>query len=232
MVDSIDQKTREVYARLWRYVTPHKLIGFIAVVGMAATAVIEGGLVLLLEPLMDEALVAQNLQTARWLPIAFVTIFILRGIAGFATEASLGWIGRSVISALRREVFQKFLVLPMRFFDRQQAGPLLSRMTYNVEMVAESVTSVVTIAIRDVLTVIAAIGVMLYQSPTLTVFVLILFPIVAAIVRILGIAFRRYSNRIQDTVGEVTQVTEEIVRGNQVVKAFSGYEYEKQRLIE
>ncbi|MDX1507427.1 MAG: lipid A export permease/ATP-binding protein MsbA, partial [Woeseiaceae bacterium] len=174
----------------------------------------------------------QNLAATRWIPIAFVAIFIARGIAGYATEASLGWIGRSVISALRREVFQKFLVLPMRFFDRQQAGPLLSRMTYNVEMVAESVTSVVTIAIRDVLTVIAAIGVMLYQSPTLTVFVLILFPIVAAIVRILGIAFRRYSNRIQDTVGEVTQVTEEIVRGNQVVKAFSGYEYEKQRLIE
>ena len=220
-----------MYARLWRYVTPHKLIGLVAVIGMAATAIIEGGLVLLLEPLMDEALVAQNLQTARWLPIAFVTIFILRGIAGFATEASLGWIGRSVISSLRRQVFQKFLVLPMRFFDRQQAGPLLSRLTYNVEMVAESVTSVVTIAIRDVLTVFAALGVMLYQSPTLTLFVLILFPIVASIVRVLGIAFRRYSNRIQDSVGEVTQVTEEIVRGNQVVKAFSGYEYEEQRLV-
>ena len=232
MAEQLDQKVREVYARLWRYVTPHKLIGLIAVIGMAATALIEGSLVLLLEPLMDEALVAQNLQTAKWLPIAFVSIFILRGIAGFATEASLGWIGRSVISSLRREVFQKFLVLPMRFFDRQQAGPLLSRMTYNVEMVAESVTSVVTIAIRDVLTVLAAVGVMLYQSPTLTIFVAILFPIVAAIVRILGVAFRRYSGRIQDSVGEVTQVTEEIVRGNQVVKAFSGYEYEKERLIE
>ena len=61
---------------------------------------------------------------------------------------------------------------------------------------------------------------------------MILFPIVAAIVRILGIAFRRYSNRIQDSVGEVTQVTEEIVRGNQVVKAFSGYEYEQKRLVD
>ena len=204
----------------------------IAVVGMTATALIEGGLVLLLEPLMDEALVAQNLTTAMWLPIAFVTIFVLRGISGFATEASLGWIGRSVISSLRRDVFRKFLTLPTKFFDKQTTGPLLSRMTYNVEMVAESVTSVVTIAIRDVLTVFAAIGVMLYQSPTLTVFVAFLFPVVAAIVRFLGVAFRRYSNRIQDSVGEVTQVTEEIVRGNQVVKAFGGYEYEQDRLEE
>ena len=219
MSERIDSRTREVYGRLWRYVTPYKLIGFVAVIGMAATAVIEGGLVLLLEPLMDEALVAQNLSTANWLPIAFVTIFILRGISGFATEASLGWIGRSVISSLRRDVFRKFLTLPLRFFDSQTTGPLLSRMTYNVEMVAESVTSVVTIAIRDVLTVFAAIGVMLYQSPKLTLFVAFLFPFVALIVRILGIAFRRYSGRIQDSVGEVTQVTEEIIRGNQVVKS-------------
>ena len=102
--------------------------------------------------------------------------------------ASLGWIGRSVISSLRREVFNKFLTLPSRFFDDQSTGPLLSRMTYNVEMVAESVTSVVTIAIRDVLTVFAAFGVMLIQSPRLTVFVVILFPVIALLIRVLGVA--------------------------------------------
>ena len=199
---------------------------------MAATALIEASLVYLLEPLMDEALVARNLETAKWLPIAFIGIFIARGIAGFATEASLGWIGRSVISSLRREVFNKFLTLPSRFFDDRSTGPLLSRMTYNVEMVAESVTSVVTIAIRDVLTVFAAFGVMLIQSPRLTVFVVILFPVIALLIRVLGVAFRRYSNRIQDSVGEVTQVTEEIVRGNWVVKMFGGYNYERDRLAE
>lgn len=199
---------------------------------MAATAIIEGSLVLLLEPLTDDTLVEHNLKTARWIPFAFVIVFIARGIAGFATESSLGWIGRTVISSLRRDVFRKFLTLPARFFNKQTTGPLLSRMTYNVEMVAESVTSVVTIAVRDVLTVIAAIAVMLYQSPKLTIFVAILFPFIAILVRVLGIAFRRYSNRIQDSVGEVTQVTEEIVRGNWVVKAFGGYDYEKRRLDE
>ncbi len=232
MSSRIDTGTAVVYRRLWRYVLPHKLIGLIAVVGMTATAIIEASLVYLLEPLMDDALVAQNLEAAKWMPLAFIAIFIARGIAGFATEASLGWIGRNVISALRRDVFGKFLTLPTRFFDAQTTGPLLSRMTYNVEMVAESVTSVVTIAVRDVLTVFAAFGVMLLQSPTLTIFVAILFPVVAVIVRVLGVAFRRYSNRIQDTVGEVTQVTEEIVRGNWVVKAFGGYDYERRRLNE
>lgn len=230
MSKRIDPEVRVIYGRLWHYVTPHKLIGFIAVVGMSATAVIEAGLVALLQPLTDEALVARNLETAKWMPFAFMAIFVLRGISGFATELSLGWIGRRVISDLRRQVFGKFLTLPGKFFDAQAAGPLLSRMTYNVEMVAESVTSVVTIAVRDTLTVIAAFCVMLYFSPKLTVFVAILFPIVAVLVRLLGIAFRRYSSRIQDSVGEVTQVTDEVIRGNWVVKAFGGFDYERKRM--
>ncbi len=222
----------DTYRRLWQYVLPHKLVAIIAIFGMAGTAVIEGSLVYLLEPLLDEALAAKNLETARWIPMAFIVIFIARGISGFATEYSLGWIGRNVISALRRTVFSKFLTLPARFFEERAAGPLLSRLTYNVEMVAESVTSVVTIAIRDVLTVIAAFVVMYIQSPKLLLFISIVFPFVALIVKFLGKAFRRYSSRIQDSVGEVTQVTEEIVRGNRVVKIFGGYEYETNRLEE
>ena len=230
MSKRLGPEVRVVYGRLWRYVTPHKLVGSIAVVGMAMTAVVEAGLVALLAPLTDEALVAKQLETVQWIPYAFMGIFVLRGISGFATEASLGWIGRQVISDLRRQVFNKFLTLPMSFFDAQTTGPLLSRMTYNVEMVAESVTSVVTIAVRDVLTVIAAFCVMIWYSPKLTVFVIILFPIVAMIVRLLAIAFRRYSGRIQDSVGDVTQVTEEVIRGNWVVKAFGGYDYERERI--
>ena len=229
MSNRIDPQVRVVYGRLWGYVTPHKLVGIIAVFCMAATALVEATLVYLLAPLTDETLVAKNLESSRWIPYAFFVVFILRGLSGLGTEMSMGWIGRRVISDLRRHVFSKLLTLPTRFFDSQAAGPLLSRMSYNVEMVAESVTSVVTIAVRDVLTVIAAFGVMIYFSPKLTIFVAVLFPVVAFLVRLLGIAFRRYSNRIQDTIGEVTQVTDEVVRGNWVVKAFGGYRYERDR---
>jgi subfamily B ATP-binding cassette protein MsbA len=228
----IDPHLASVYRRLWRYVLPYRGIGAVAIVAMAATAGVEAGMVSLLRPLTDEALVARNLEAIRWMPLAFVGIFIGRGLAGFATEMSLGWIGRGVISSLRRDVFEKFLTLPVQFFENQSMGPLLSRMTYNVEMVAESVTSVVTILVRDLLTVTAAVVVMLYQSVRLFIFVAILMPIIAFLIQVLGKAFRRYSGRIQDSVGEVTQVSEEVITGNRIVKIFGGYEYEKDRLIE
>ena len=84
---------------------------------MASTAFVETAMVALIEPLLDEALVAKNLEASKWLPFAFVLIFIARGISGFASEASLGWIGRGVISSLRREVFEKFLYLPTKYFE-------------------------------------------------------------------------------------------------------------------
>lgn len=232
MASTIDPRVRAVYGRLWRYVMPHKFIGLIAVIAMAATAAVEAGMVWLVEPLMDDTLVAHNLETARWMPFAFVAVFIGRGVTGFATEASLGWIGRSVISSLRRDVFRKFLTLPSKYIETHSTGPMLSRMTYNVEMVAESVTNVVTVMVRDLLTVFAAIGVMVYQSQRLFTFVLILLPIIAVLIRVLGKAFRRYSSRIQDSVGEVTQVTDEVLSGNRVVKIFGGHDYEMERLID
>ena len=232
MSEEANLQIREVYRRLWTYVVRHRMIGLIAVIAMIGTALVEVSMVWLVEPLVDETLVEHQLETARWMPFAFAAVFFLRGITGFATEASLGWIGRNMISSLRREVFGKFLTLPTKFFEKHSTAPMLSRMIYNVEMVAESVTSVVVIAVRDILTVLAAISLMVYQSPRLFMFVAILLPIIAALVQILGKAFRRYSGRIQDSVGQVAHVSDEVLNANRIVKIFGGHQYEYERLSE
>lgn len=79
MSKRIDPEVRVVYGRLWHYVTPHKLIGLIAVIGMATTAAVEGSLVYLLQPLMDLTLVAKQVESGKWIPAAFMLIFVLRG---------------------------------------------------------------------------------------------------------------------------------------------------------
>ncbi len=230
MIVKLDPHLLEVYRRLWRYVVPYWSMAIAAVVAMAVAAGVEATLIILLKPLTDQTLVEHNLETARWMPWAFIGIFVLRGVAGYTSEYSLGWIGRSVISTLRREVFSKFLTLPTRYFESQSVGPLLSRMTYNAEMVAEAGANVITVMVRDFLTVIACTGVMLWHSVRLTAFVAIVVPLIAIVVRVLSRAFRRYSGRIQESIGDVTRVTEEVLTGNRVVKVFGGHDYEKQRI--
>lgn len=232
MIVKLDPHNVAVYRRLWRYATPYWVIGSAAIVAMATAAGVEATLIILLKPLTDQTLVEHNLETARWMPWAFIGIFIVRGLAGYTSEYSLGWIGRGVISSLRRDVFQKFLTLPTRFFETQATGPLLARMTYNVEMVAEASANVVTVMVRELLTVVACIGVMLWHSIRLTAFVAIVVPLIAITVRVLSGAFRRYSGRIQDSIGDVTRVSEEVLMGNRIVKVFGGHEYERNRIAE
>ncbi|MFQ6007204.1 MAG: ABC transporter transmembrane domain-containing protein, partial [Woeseia sp.] len=232
MIARLDPHLVEVYRRLWRYVVPYWATGIVAIVAMAAAAGVEATLIILLKPLTDQTLVEHNLETARWMPWAFIGIFILRGLAGFTSEYFLGRIGRAVISVLRRDVFDKFLILPTRFFETHSTGPLLSRITYNAEMVAEAGANVVTVMVRDLLTVLACVGVMLWHSVRLTAFVAIVVPLITICVRILSRAFRRYSGRIQDSIGDVTRVSEEVVTGIRVVKVFGGHDYEKGRIVD
>ena len=83
MIVSLDPHLLNVYRRLWRYVVPHWGMAIAAVIAMAAAAGVEATLIILLKPLTDQTLVAHNLETARWMPWAFIGIFILRGVAGY-----------------------------------------------------------------------------------------------------------------------------------------------------
>lgn len=218
-----------IYKRVLGYSARHWLMFVVAAIGMIVTAAVEAGLSLMMKPLTDEALVGDTGAVAKWMPIAFVGVFFARGIAGFMSEYALGWIGRNVITEMRRDVFEKYLKLPSNFFDVRSSGPLLSLVTYNIEMIAESATNVVTIVIRDTMKLIALIGVMLYTSVRLFAFVAVVVPIIAILIRILSRTFRRYSSKIQSSVGDVTQVTEEVVQGHRVVKIFGGQKYERDR---
>ena len=223
-----DSDVRAIYARLLSYSARHWPMFGVAALGMVMTAAVEGSLSLLMKPLTDEALVARE-GLADWVAIAFLVVFIARGISAFLSEFALGWIGRHVTARLRRDVFEKYLALPSGFFDTRTSGPLLSLVTYNIEMLADAATNVVTIAIRDTLKLLALLGVMLYTSIQLSLLVAVVVPLIAVLVRILARTFRRYSSRIQNAVGDVTQVTEEVVQGHRVVKVFGGQEYERER---
>ncbi|MEO0997569.1 MAG: ABC transporter transmembrane domain-containing protein, partial [Pseudomonadota bacterium] len=225
----LDADVKRVYGRLLRYTARYRGVLVIAAVAMALTAVVEASMALLLEPLTDEALVAEGGGFEVWVPLAFVAVFVFRGLAGFATEYSLGWIGRRIIQTLRAQVMDQYLVLPATFFDKRASGRLLSRVTYDIEMIAESATNVVVVMIRDSLSLVAFIAVMIYQSVVLFACVAVVVPLIALIVRILSRTFRRYSARIQESIGDITQVTEEAVQGNRVVKIFDGENYERRR---
>jgi len=205
----------------------------VAVVAMVALAASDTGFAVLMNNLIQVLdpvdLTAEQQVVRRWLPVAILLLFIIRGLGSFVSAYMLGWIGRHVIKVLRGQSFEKFLRLPTTFFDSQSAGELLSKLTFNVELVAEATSNAVTVFVRDTLTIIGLLAYMIYLSPPLTAILLVTGPLMAIVIAFLSRLFRRHSSRIQLSIGEVARIAEEALQAHRIVKIFGGQRYESDR---
>ncbi|MBW3566800.1 MAG: lipid A export permease/ATP-binding protein MsbA [Proteobacteria bacterium] len=217
------------YRRLLGYAAPYKGIFAIGAIAMLIGALGEGATAWLMKPLLDQGFGERDAQVIALIPIAVLGIALVRGLGSFGSAYSIGWIARHVIKQLRQEVFEKLLVMPAAYYDRISGGQLISKITYNIEQVAESTSRAVIVVLGDSLRVIVLVGYMLWMSWQLSIFVFVLLPVLSLIVRWVSKRFRRYSTRIQNSMGDVTQVAEEIILGQRVIKIFGGEDYERQR---
>ncbi len=218
-----------VYRRLLGQAARYWPLVAVAMLAMAVDAACTGGFAALTKPLLDDALLAKNLDVIRQLPLWIAAIFVGRGIGSFVADYCMAAAGRSVVRDLRARVFEKYLNLPTAYYDRHSHGQMLSRLTYNVEQVAEATTNAVTVVVRDSLYILAFLGVMFYHSLYLTLATLVIGPVIAILIAFVSRRFRRLSRKIQDTMGTVTQRTSEIVLGHKVVKIYGGQKSEAER---
>jgi subfamily B ATP-binding cassette protein MsbA len=227
-----DTAPAKVYRRLLGYTTRYWRLILVAAVALLVYAATDTGFAALMKPLLDEGLVKQDMGAVRRVLPLIVAISIVRGVAGFVSEYTMNVIARRVITNLRGDVFERFLRLPSAYYDRSSLGVLLSKLTYNIEQVAESTTKSLTVAIRDGFTIVGLIGWMIWIDSGLALLILVLAPVIAALIRYLSRRFRRYSVRIQDSMGDVTRVTGEVLAAHRIVKVFNGQEYETRRFSE
>jgi ATP-binding cassette, subfamily B, bacterial MsbA len=211
-----------VYRRLLRYSSEYLPMFIAAIIAMGVYAASQTAFVYLTKLVTDQSLVERDMEFIRWVPFLILGIFLVRGAADFVSAYSMSWVGRQVIKRLRREVFAKFLVLPTSFYDRSSSGALLSRLTFNIEQVAQAASQVLTTVFKDLLTIIGLVAYMFWVNARLSLFVLVLGPLIGFIIRVVARRFRRYSTRIQNSMGDVTQSAEQVLEAHRVVKVFNG----------
>jgi subfamily B ATP-binding cassette protein MsbA len=176
--------------------------------------------------------VVQGAQAAWQIPLLIVVLFPLRGGMDFLMVYGLAWVGRSVIRDLRGELFAHYLGLPARYFDQGSSGALIARLTYNTEQIAEAISNAVVILMRDTIAIVALLVVMVGMSPRLTLLIGVVAPVIVLVVGAMSRALRRYSARIQNSMGDVTKLTEQSLHGHRVVKVFEGQEQERRQFHE
>ena len=218
-----------VYKRLWGYTRKYWWVFLIGLVGVSLDAAMQAVFIKFIEPLIDRVFVGKDADYGLFLAGGVLVVIFLRVSGHFAGIYGMEWTGRRVVADLRRELFDSYLHLPASFFDRHSAGQLISKLAYNSEQVAQAVTNAVVSATRDVMLVIYLVAVMLSLNAKLTAIMLMLVPAIALVVTIVSRKFRKISRRIQDSMGDVSHVTEEAVAGHKVVKVFHGQETENAR---
>ncbi len=224
--DESKRDSWSVYRRLLGYTRSYRSWLVIAALAMVLDAASTAGFAKLMGPMLDQGFVAKDPEFLAWLPVWIVLIFLGRGLGSFLAQTGMSAVGRSIIRDLRGQVFDKYLRLPSEYFDQAAPGKVISRLTYNVEQVADATTNAITILVRESFSILAFLLVMFITSWRLSLAALLIMPVIAAVVYLVSGRFRKLSRRIQDSMGDVTQRASEVVQGQREIRIFGGQGYE------
>jgi subfamily B ATP-binding cassette protein MsbA len=216
------EQARAVWLRLLRYARPYLGMYLLGVLGMCLYAGTDLLIVGFTKTYLQNSLALErNPQLLQWLPLWALGIFAVRGLGDYLANYFPFWVGRQVIKAIRTDLFVHYLRLPSSTYDHESTGTMLSRLTYNAETVAAATTDALTVIIRDSLSIAFNVGALFWLNWRLAMYALFVAPAIAWLMGKVNVRFRRYSARIQSSMGDVTRVVKESLDAQRVVKVFN-----------
>lgn len=228
-----------IYFRLLAYVRPYVGHFSISLLGYLIFASSEPMLASVLKYFVDglnatETSVHQlpvlgSVQLIYGVPVLLVLIVLWRSIGSFLGNFYLAKVSLGLVNDLRQALFNNLLSLPTTYFDHNNSGHLISRITYNVTMVTGAATDAIKVVVREGLTVVFLFGYLLWMNWKLTLVMLAILPIIAVLVTSVSRKFRKQSKKIQASMGDLTHVAAETIQGFRVVRSFGGEAYETAR---
>jgi subfamily B ATP-binding cassette protein MsbA len=222
-------KDLRLYLRLLTYLKPHRLRLALAIAAMVAVSGLTALLAYLVKPVLDEVFLAKRLHMLYVLPPLVVLLYLIKGVLAYFHHYQMSYIGIDTITRMRDELFASLERQSLAFFDSQSTGVLMSRLTYDVSLLQDSVTRVVTSFFKDSLTVVGLTAVIFYREWRLALLALVVFPVALAIILQFGRRLRRISHQNQVANAALYNVLQEGIVGQRIVKAFAREAYEAQR---
>ncbi len=218
--------SQQLYFRLLSYVRPHWRVFLTSVLGTTVAALTEPALPAMMKPLLDGTFVDKDPWLMQWMPVALVVLFLVRGSANFVENYCAQWVATRVVLDLRDAMFRKLMVLPVNFYDEQVTGNIVSKVTFDVTQVTSAATSAVTVSIKDSITIVGLLGWLFWLNWKLTLVTLVVAPLITLIVRQFSKRLRAVGRQLQTAMGDTTQVLQEGIDCQKVVKIFGGAPYE------
>ncbi|MBK1779899.1 lipid A export permease/ATP-binding protein MsbA [Advenella sp. WQ 585] len=232
-----EQKHREgahaVNPELWKKI--YKRVGVywkalaVAMVFVAFGAATQPAMAYIMKPLLDEGFTGAKSYFIWMMPLAIISLFLVRGICNFLSSYLLAWIANNVLLGMRSDMYERLLTLPDTEFQKGDSGRLMNRFTIDAGDVTDYATEVFTIIVRETFVVLALLGMLLYLSWQLSLIIFLILPFSIMVARYFTKRLRRINRQTINMNAQLTHVVKEGIEGQRVVKLFDGYEYEQSR---
>jgi len=201
---------------------------------VATLALVVSSLIVLALPwaislLVDSVFGAGDAQLLNWIAAGLLALFVVQSLFLFVQTYWLAFVGQRVVADLRQQLHWHLLELPLRFFDNRRVGEMVSRVTNDVTTVQATLTDLPTSLLRQIITFVGGIALMIVMNWQLTLFILALIPPLILIGMFFGRRLERLSTLVQDRLADSTTVLEETLSGIRVIKSFGSEAFEQMR---
>ena len=219
----------DIFKRLLKLAKPHTFKFGVAMICMLVVGATTSALAFLVKPTLDEIFLKQNSEMLRWIPLAIVGIYLVKGGCNYAQTILMNFIGLRIVADLRANLYRTIQIQPLSFFTRNPTGTLMSRITNDVAFIQGAVSEAVTALLKDTSTLLCLVFVIFYRDWKLAIIAMFVFPLAVYPIAKFGQKMRQVATRTQVTLGSLTSLLQETISGTRIVKAFSMEEYENNR---
>ena len=213
-----------IYRRLLGYLKPHASMLIVGTLCSMIAAQTDVGMAWLMKPLTNDGFNGKATYPIWIYPVAIILLFVIRGVFTFANSYLMSYVGTRVLNELRRQMFERLVSLPTRYFDERSSSSLVSRIVFEAANVSSSATNILTNVVRNGFTVISLVYLLIHINWRLTIFSMVLLPLTTIIVRRFSKRMRGLSRDNMYMTGELTRVVQETIDCQKVVKIYGGEE--------
>lgn len=219
----------ELFKRLLKMSKLYYMRFIVAAVLMIIVAALQAALPLISKPAIDKIFMNKDVAALKWIPLAVIGIFFLRGICDYGRAVIMGSIGLSIVANLRNQLYEQIQKQSLSFFSDHPTGLLMARITNDVQDVQSATSEAVTSLIKDSFMLLGLVGVIFYTDWRMALIAMIVFPLTIYPLSRFGKKMRKVTKSAQITMGNLSTLLQETISGTRIVKAFCMEKYENER---
>lgn len=220
------------FERLLPYIKEYRLYFFYAFIGTLLVSAATSASAYLVKPILDDIFLAKDAKMLQILPFLVVVAYFSKGLGTYIQSYYMNYIGQHIVKRLKNILLDKMLTFEMNFFNRYRNGELISRITNDIAAVQGAVSNYFIEGIRESLTIIGLVCVVIYQSPELAFYGLIVMPISLYPIVLIARKMRKTSKRLQEKNADLSSKLIEIFNNIELIKASSGEKMEHQQFAD